>query len=85
MPHLVDGIAGGRLAATALILWWPMTMDRLRRGQNQRAARQQAPTQPNAQPQEKALLAEWDKARLPKLNEAPQPPHDQAARLQPRG
>jgi hypothetical protein len=48
MPHLVDGIAVGSFATIALILWWPMTMDRLRHWQNRRAAKQQAPPHPNA-------------------------------------
>jgi hypothetical protein len=68
-PHLVDGVAVGSSAAIALILWWPMTMDRLRCWQSRRAAKRQAFPHPNAHAQRaKALLAEWDKARLAKLN-----------------
>jgi hypothetical protein len=55
MPHLVDGIAVGSFAAIALILWWPMTMDRLRHWQNRRAAKRQAPPHPNALAQQGEL------------------------------
>jgi hypothetical protein len=58
-PHLVDGVVVGSFAAIALILWWPMTMDRLRCWQNRRTAKRQSPTQPNAHAQQAtALLAE---------------------------
>jgi hypothetical protein len=50
-PHLVDWVAVGIFTAIAVILLWPMAMDRLRRWQIRRAAQQHAPPQPTAQPQ----------------------------------
>ena len=37
--HVVDGIVGGCPAAIALILLWPMTMDRRKRWRNRRASK----------------------------------------------